>query len=139
MKVLWLPSIDSTNSEALRRLPELPSGTGLAAREQTAGRGQRGNSWFVEPGKNLTFSIVLKFREGELPASLFVPTDEMWGVDTKQFELRQTDWDFVDYQGSPFVLMPDTSVYRALLANYMELICKNPGTCVRITNANAST
>ena len=69
MKVLWLPSIDSTNSEALRRLPELPSGTVLAAREQTAGRGQRGNSWFVEPGKNLTFSIVLKFREGELPAS----------------------------------------------------------------------
>jgi len=30
-------------------------------------------------------------------------------------------------------------VYRALLANYMELICKNPGTCVRITNADAST
>ena len=69
MKVLWLPSTDSTNSEALRRLPELSSGTVLAAREQTAGRGQRGNSWFAEPGKNLTFSLVLKFREGELPAS----------------------------------------------------------------------
>ena len=57
---IWLESIDSTNSEALRRLPELPSGTVLAAREQTAGRGQRGNTWFTEPGKNLTFSIVLK-------------------------------------------------------------------------------
>lgn len=60
MKTIWLDSIDSTNSEALRRLPELASGTVLAAREQTAGRGQRGNSWFSEPGKNLTFSIVLK-------------------------------------------------------------------------------
>lgn len=60
MNVVWLDRIDSTNSEALRRLPELVSGTVLAAREQTAGRGQRGNVWFTEPGKNLTFSIVLK-------------------------------------------------------------------------------
>ena len=69
MKTLWLDTIDSTNSEALRRLAELPSMTVLAAREQTAGRGQRGNTWFTEPGKNLTFSIVLKFGEGELHAS----------------------------------------------------------------------
>ena len=67
MNVVWLPTIDSTNSEALRRLPELPSGTVLAAREQTAGRGQRGNRWFSEPGANLTFSIVLRFGPGELP------------------------------------------------------------------------
>ena len=60
MTITWLDTLDSTNSEALRRLPELPSGTVLSAREQTAGRGQRGNSWFSEPGQNLTFSIVLK-------------------------------------------------------------------------------
>ncbi len=60
MTTLWLDTIDSTNSEALRRLPELAGGTVLATREQTAGRGQRGNTWFTEPGKNLTFSIVLK-------------------------------------------------------------------------------
>ena len=60
MNTIWLDSIDSTNSEALRRLPELPGGTVLAARDQTAGRGQRGNTWFTEPGKNLTFTIVLK-------------------------------------------------------------------------------
>jgi len=60
MKTLWLDTIDSTNSEALRRLPELEGGTVMAAREQTAGRGQRGNTWFTEPGRNLTFSIVLK-------------------------------------------------------------------------------
>ena len=60
MIIHWLDSIDSTNSEALRRLPELPGGTVLAAYEQTAGRGQRGNTWFTQAGKNLTFSIVLK-------------------------------------------------------------------------------
>lgn len=85
------------------------------------------------------YDIMFGDRIATLVRSDFVPTNEMWCVDTTQFELRQTGWDFVDYQGSPFVLMPDTSVYRALLANYMELICKNPGTCVRIIKANAST
>ena len=64
---LWLDSVDSTNSEALRRLPSLPSGTVLAAVEQTAGRGQRGNTWFSEAGKNLTFSVLLKSLD--LPAA----------------------------------------------------------------------
>ena len=56
----WFNSLDSTNNVALSHLQEIPSGTVIAAREQTAGRGQRGNTWFTEPGKNLTFSIVLK-------------------------------------------------------------------------------
>jgi BirA family biotin operon repressor/biotin-[acetyl-CoA-carboxylase] ligase len=56
----WFNSLDSTNNVALSRLLDIPSGTVIAAREQTAGRGQRGNTWFTEPGKNLTFSIVLK-------------------------------------------------------------------------------
>lgn len=64
----------------------------------------------------------------------FVPAGNMWGVDTKQFTLRQTGWDFATHQSSIFTLRPDTSVYRALLANYMELICKMPGGCVELTN-----
>ncbi|MBR6305955.1 MAG: biotin--[Bacteroidales bacterium] len=56
----WFNSLDSTNNVALSHLPDIPTGTVIAAREQTAGRGQRGNTWFTEPGKNLTFSIVLK-------------------------------------------------------------------------------
>ena len=67
MKIIWLDRIDSTNSEALRRLPELDGPVVLAAREQTAGRGQRGNRWFSEAGQNLTFSIVLQFGRGTLP------------------------------------------------------------------------
>lgn len=67
MTVRWFDTLDSTNSEALRHLDEYPSGTVIAAREQTAGRGQRGNRWFAEAGQNLTFSIVLKFHGGEIP------------------------------------------------------------------------
>ena len=36
--------------------------TTVAADYQTSGRGQRGNSWEAEPGKNLTFSILLRPR-----------------------------------------------------------------------------
>ena len=39
---------------------ETPHGTVVIAREQTAGRGQRGNSWESEPGANLTFSLNLR-------------------------------------------------------------------------------
>lgn len=69
MIIRWFDTLDSTNSEALRRLGDYPSGTVIAAREQTAGRGQRGNSWFAEPGQNLTFSIVLQFGPGEIPVA----------------------------------------------------------------------
>jgi BirA family biotin operon repressor/biotin-[acetyl-CoA-carboxylase] ligase len=34
-------------------------GTVIIAQEQFAGRGQIGNTWFAEPGQNLTFSLIL--------------------------------------------------------------------------------
>lgn len=74
MNVIWLDTIDSTNSEALRRLADVPSGTVIAAREQTAGRGQRGNTWFTQPGQNLTFSIVLKYG----PGMMLSPARAVW-------------------------------------------------------------
>ena len=76
MNIIWLDSIDSTNSEAFRRLADLPGGTVLSAREQTSGRGQRGNSWFAESGRNLTFSIVVKFGAGGVPQ--LPARDAMW-------------------------------------------------------------
>lgn len=50
----------STNSQLTACTETLPHGYVLSARAQTAGRGQRGNSWEAEPGKNLTFSILLR-------------------------------------------------------------------------------
>ena len=38
----------------------MPEGTVIMAENQYAGRGQQQNGWHAEPGKNLTFSILLK-------------------------------------------------------------------------------
>lgn len=63
----------------------------------------------------------------------FVPSKEIWGVDSSCLELHTQEWDFADLQGGGiFNLMENSSVYRALLANYGDLICTNPGGCVRI-------
>ena len=56
----------STNTELASRT-DAPAGTVLRARAQSAGRGQRGNSWESEPGRNLTFSLLL--RPEAIPAS----------------------------------------------------------------------
>lgn len=55
-----LPSVDSTNSELMRRArsgalePIL-----LAAEQQTAGRGRMGKGWHSQAGQSLTFSLAL--------------------------------------------------------------------------------
>ncbi len=58
--IIWLESVDSTNDEAKRHISDIDNLSVLSALEQTAGRGQRGNSWTSAPGENLMFSIVLK-------------------------------------------------------------------------------
>ena len=65
----------------------------------------------------------------------FIPDDEAWCLESGALELHTQEWDFADLQGGGiFNLMENSSVYRALLANYGDLICTNPGGCVRITN-----
>ena len=61
--IMWLDSVDSTNDEARRHISELDNLSVLSAMSQTSGRGQRGNSWLSEDGKNLMFSIVLKYSD----------------------------------------------------------------------------
>lgn len=60
--IIVLDSTESTNT-VLRDMAArqaVAGNTVVAANEQTAGRGQRGNSWEAEPGKNLTFSMLLR-------------------------------------------------------------------------------
>lgn len=57
MEKIWVEKTASTNSLVKEKAGELPPMTLILAREQTAGRGQRGNSWESESGKNLTFSF----------------------------------------------------------------------------------
>lgn len=55
-----LEETDSTNNYIASQVDSLPDATVVYACRQTAGRGQRGNSWESEPGKNITMSILLK-------------------------------------------------------------------------------
>lgn len=60
MNFLLLESVDSTNSYVSLHSSELDNSTMVIADTQTAGRGQRGNSWESEPGKNLTFTMLFR-------------------------------------------------------------------------------
>ena len=66
MRIKWFEELDSTNNELLRHIRDYDNLSVVAAVNQTAGRGQRGNRWFSAPGDNLTFSFLL--RPEALPA-----------------------------------------------------------------------
>jgi BirA family biotin operon repressor/biotin-[acetyl-CoA-carboxylase] ligase len=57
-----LDSVDSTNNYAMARVQDGSAGhgAGFFAREQTAGKGQRGKAWNSQPGENIILSLVLK-------------------------------------------------------------------------------
>lgn len=82
MTVTWLDSCPSTNSVLP---PEAVHGTAVAARTQTAGRGQRGNSWEAEPGRNLTFSLMLRPHaieaRNQFELSMLVALETASGID----------------------------------------------------------
>jgi BirA family biotin operon repressor/biotin-[acetyl-CoA-carboxylase] ligase len=61
--LVTLKQVDSTNSflkNILSNSKPVPEGTVIMAEDQYAGRGQRESTWQSEPGKNLTFSILLR-------------------------------------------------------------------------------
>jgi BirA family biotin operon repressor/biotin-[acetyl-CoA-carboxylase] ligase len=60
--LLTLKAVNSTNDflkNLLSNSKPLPEGTVIMAEDQFAGRGQQKNEWHSEPGKNLTFSVLL--------------------------------------------------------------------------------
>lgn len=61
--LLTLKEVDSTNNflkNLLTNSKPVPEGTVIMAESQYAGRGQLNNKWHAEPGKNLTFSLLLQ-------------------------------------------------------------------------------
>ncbi len=60
--IIWRDELSSTSTTLAAEAAGLGHGAVIAARRQTSGRGQRGNSWEAEPDKNLTFSILLRPR-----------------------------------------------------------------------------
>lgn len=59
--LIELNTVDSTNNYAKEMLngQRPPEGTCIITNEQTSGRGQMGNVWLSEPGKNITLSLIL--------------------------------------------------------------------------------
>lgn len=58
----FVPECPSTNDlmQLICQKEQLSEGSLVITSNQIAGRGQRGNSWNTEPGRNLTFSLFLK-------------------------------------------------------------------------------
>ncbi|WP_207432485.1 biotin--[acetyl-CoA-carboxylase] ligase [Sabulibacter ruber] len=75
-QLVFLPECASTNTEAHELLYKngATDGCAIVAGAQTGGRGQRGNTWDVEPDKNITLSVILKptFLEAQQQFSLNV-------------------------------------------------------------------
>lgn len=63
MKIIKLNAIDSTNSflKEMAGNGTVNNFTVVVAKEQTNGRGQMNNVWVSELGKNLTFSVFVRF------------------------------------------------------------------------------
>ena len=80
-----MPECHSTNTLVmeLSQRGSLADGTIVITDNQQAGRGQRGNQWISEPGKNLTFSVVL--RPG------FLKADQQFRL-TQVISLAVTDY-----------------------------------------------
>ena len=67
-QIRWIEETDSTQYELARHISDYDNMSVVAARYQTSGRGQRGNEWLSGRGENLTFSMLLRFGDGQVPA-----------------------------------------------------------------------
>ena len=67
VNIRWVEETDSTQDEVRRHIPEYDNLSVTAAEFQTAGRGQRGNTWLARKGENLTFSMLIKFGGDDFP------------------------------------------------------------------------
>ncbi len=71
-KYILLQEIGSTNDYLKRTAAMMTSGTVIQAYTQSAGRGQKGNSWESESGKNATFSMLIKQPRVDVKEQFFL-------------------------------------------------------------------
>ena len=102
-KLITLNEVNSTNTflkEALSKSTPLYEGTVILAEKQYAGRGQAGNSWQSEAGKNLTFSILLN--------PTFLPLEKQFDLN-KAISLALNDVLNKYTSGNAFIKWPNDS------------------------------
>lgn len=83
MKIIKVETTSSTNSWISQNIENLEFPSMVYTPNQTAGRGQRGNSWESEPGMNLTASFLL--RVDKLEASRQFVISEAVALSTVDF------------------------------------------------------
>lgn len=92
MKIICLDTVESTNTWVAQNEKDLPSPSMVRCITQSAGRGQRGNSWESEPGKNFTGTVLLhpedfpassQFQLSEAIALAIVETLAEYGIEAK--------------------------------------------------------
>lgn len=92
MEIIFLDIVDSTNNWLISHEEELSAPVMVRCKTQSAGRGQRGNSWESESGKNFTGSILFhpvnfhatsQFFISEAIALAVVKTLKSYGIDSK--------------------------------------------------------
>lgn len=74
MNIIKLDAIESTNSY-LKKLAvenDVENYTAVSAKYQSSGRGQMGEKWHSEMGRNLTFSMLIKFNKFEIEQQFYI-------------------------------------------------------------------
>lgn len=85
------------------------------------------------------FEVLFGDKTATIVNERFVPSTEVWGVDTSTFEWHSTGWRFAEYKDSgAFQRKSGYPYYEALLANYGNLISNNPGGIWKLTNCGAA-
>ena len=79
-RIIWLDSAESTNKSIREAISALDNLSVIAAAEQTAGRGQGTHTWHSRRGENLTFSILLRPQELEVPDILLLTCATTLGI-----------------------------------------------------------
>ena len=91
MNIIHIETVDSTNTYLKRLIDKevLEEGTVIVTNNQTAGKGQRGNSWESEAGKNITCSMLL--YPTFLPVQRFFLLSEVVSLGVKETLDAYTD------------------------------------------------
>lgn len=110
----YLDTCTST-STVLSAMTDAPHGTCVACHTQTAGRGQRGNSWEAEPGKNLTFSLLMRPRA--IKAACQFEISEIVAIAIADVLRRHLDTDEVRIKWPNDIYYRDSKIVGILIEN----------------------
>ncbi|MBP5389451.1 MAG: biotin--[acetyl-CoA-carboxylase] ligase [Bacteroidales bacterium] len=103
-RILWLDTVESTNSALAAQVFSLDNLSVIAARFQTAGRGQGDHRWHSRAGENLTFSALLCYGPSTAPLAA---ADALVITHTASLALRR----FLAGQGIPARIKWHNDIY----------------------------